>query len=67
MKTKDEEVLNEIVVSEPYVITGFKDKINNLPETEEELFTTKPADPWNEYPKTHQSLELLALGGAVIF
>ena len=31
-KTKLEEELNDIVVSEPYVITGFMDKINNLPK-----------------------------------
>ena len=41
-KTKLEEVLNDIVVSEPYVIAGLKVKINYQTETEVESSTTNP-------------------------
>ena len=37
-------------MSEPYVIAGFKVKINT-PKTEDELITTNPPDPKTAYPK----------------
>ena len=57
-KTKLEEELNDIVVSEPYVITGFIDKINNLLKKN---YLPPNLQTQNEYPKTPQNLELPAL------
>ena len=46
-----EEVLNDIVISEPYVIAGFKVKINYQTKTEVESSTTNPPNPKSDkYP-----------------